>query len=111
VKSQSFGTITVAGIILFSIFAKAAVDQQASSFVLCKNQKNVRTIRITPTSEADGCQITYSKAGVDEVVGQSHSVSGCQSVLGQIQANLESSKWNCRKVEAAQITWGSEIVH
>lgn len=90
--------------------ARAAADQKVMEYVLCKNQKVVRTIRITPeTGEPQDCQVTYSKAGSDEVVGQSRSLASCQSILGNIQRNLESSKWNCKKVGNAKVSYGSEV--
>ena len=92
-----------------SIVANAAEDQKASAFVLCKNQKNVRTIRVMPDQKQDNCTITYSREGVDEVVGSNRSISSCKSILKNIQENLESSKWSCRSVQSAQVTTSSEV--
>ncbi len=92
------------------ISAHASLDQKASAFVLCKNQKNVRTIRITPDeAEKRGCTVTYSKSGVDEIVGGNRSYDACKSVLHSIQLTLEASRWNCRNVGQAHLTYSSDI--
>ena len=93
--------------------AVAAVDQKPSAFVLCKNQKNVRTISILPTVGADsksGCAVSYSKAGTDEVVGTNRNIETCKSILKSIQYNLETSKWSCRSVQSALVTTSQEAV-
>lgn len=97
-------------VLTFSVGAGAAVDQKANSYVLCKNQKNVRTIRVTNDEKQKGsCVVTYSKAGIDEIVGTNRNLEGCKSVLKGIQNNLEASKWNCRNVEAS-LTVSSDVV-
>lgn len=90
--------------------AHAAKDQKASTFVLCKNQKNVRSIRILPDGTQKNCTITYSKGSEEEVVGENSSMTGCKSILKNIQANLESSKWNCKTFEKASVTTSSEVI-
>ena len=90
--------------------AKASVDQKASAFVLCKNKKDVRTIRVLPDGQkADNCTITYTKGSVEEVVGSNRSMTTCKSILKNIQFNLEASKWSCRNVRMAEVTTSSEI--
>jgi hypothetical protein len=89
--------------------AAAAIDQKATAFVLCKSQKNVRTIRILP-EKAESCTITYSKGGNEEVVGANRSLRTCKSILKSIQTNLESAKWNCRNVETAHLTTSGEAL-
>ncbi|HVK60271.1 MAG TPA: hypothetical protein VM432_01925 [Bdellovibrionales bacterium] len=100
--------LLVVGILVAGNMAFAGVDQKASTFVLCKNNKTVRTIRVTP--ENQNCKVTYSKAGVDEVVGSNRSVAACKSFVANIKQNLESSKWNCREVSAATVTTSSEVI-
>lgn len=100
--------------LLFSLvlgtFAHAAEDQKVMDYVLCKHEKTVRTIRITPEKAApNDCQVTYSKSGVDAVVGQSRSLSSCRSILKNIQENLESSKWNCKQIDSAKISYSNEV--
>lgn len=107
--------VTLACTVVGSIFligqAQASVDQKASTFVLCKNKKEVRTIRILSEGDkADNCSITYSKGAVEEVVGSNRAMSTCKSILKNIQFNLEASKWSCRSVQSAQVTTGSEVL-
>lgn len=90
--------------------AAAGTDQKAMAFVLCKNQKDVRTIRVLPENK-DNCTVTYSKGGVEEVVGSNRSMQTCKSILKSVRENLESSKqWNCRSVETASVTTSGELV-
>jgi hypothetical protein len=98
--------------VVFAFTAQAATDQKASAFVLCKNQKNVRTIKILPSAEkvdnAAGCAVSYAKSGTDEVVGSNRSLDACKSILKSIQYNLETSKWSCRNVQTAVVTTSRE---
>ncbi|MES2855154.1 MAG: hypothetical protein V4692_04790 [Bdellovibrionota bacterium] len=100
--------LLVVGILVVGNMAFAGVDQKASAFVLCKNNKSVRTIRVTPDEQ--NCKVTYSKSGVDEVVGSNSSLATCKSYVKNIKVNLEASKWNCRDVSAATVTTSSEVV-
>lgn len=97
------------GLVLASASAQA-VEQKPLKFVLCKNQKTVRSIRITPEkSDKASCQVTYSKAGVDEVVGESRSVKDCGTILQNIQANLESSQWDCKSKGSASVSFSNQV--
>lgn len=92
--------------------AGAAVDEKVSTFVLCKNKKDVRTLRILPESDKpENCKITYSKGGSEETMGSNRSLNSCKSILKSIQANLEASNWSCRSVQTAHVTTGSQVVH
>ncbi len=88
-----------------------AADQKPLKYVLCKNnQKVVRTIRITPENTATAnCRVTYSKTGLDEVVGQSRSMNDCKTILQNIQDNLASSEWNCKSVGNASISYSNAV--
>jgi hypothetical protein len=103
---------SVFGVMIFGAMISLpahAVDQKASAFVLCKNQKNVRTIKILPDQGQQNCTISYSKGGVEEVVGSNRSMDTCQSILKNIRQNLQSSNWSCRNVQAAVVTTSKEI--
>ncbi len=92
-------------------FARAGEDQKVAQYVLCKHERTVRTIRITPEKGgAQDCQVMYSKSGVDDIVGQSRSLSSCQSILKNIQENLEAAKWSCRRIESAKVSYSDEMV-
>jgi hypothetical protein len=96
------------GILVAGNVAFAGVDQKASTFVLCKNNKTVRTIRVSPENQS--CKVTYSKQGIDEVVGTNRSLTSCKSLVANIKSNLEASKWNCREVSTATVTTSSEVI-
>lgn len=89
-------------------FSVEAADQAATAFVLCKNKKTVRSIRITPGGEKH-CRVTYTKGGTDELIGQARTLGGCQSILKNVQENLQESSWKCRDVKSAAVSYSSEI--
>lgn len=87
----------------------AGNDQKAAAFVLCKNQKSVRTIRVMPEQKEDKtCTITYAKNGVEEVIGSNRAMGTCKSILQSIKFNLQSASWNCRDVATATVSSSSE---
>lgn len=93
--------------------ALASIDQKASAFVLCKRDKNVRSIRILSDSkqDSDSCTITYSKDGEEEIVGSHSSMGNCKTIMKNIRANLETEKkWNCKAFDKAQVTTSSEVI-
>lgn len=89
-----------------SFVVDASVQQKPSQFVMCKNQKAVRTIRITPDSS--GCTTTYSKGGVDEIVEDNSQIAKCRDRLKALQENLESSRWSCKQ-QNAELTISGEV--
>lgn len=92
--------------------AKAVVEEKASTFVLCKNKKDVRTLRILPESDKpEHCRITYSKGSVEQTMGANRSLNSCKSILKSIQGNLEAANWSCRSVQTAHVTTGSQVVN
>jgi hypothetical protein len=90
-----------------SFMVNASVQQKPSQFVMCKNQKAVRTIRITP--DDDGCKTTYSKGGVDEVVEDNSQIGKCKDRLKSLQQNLQASNWTCKQ-QKAEVTISREVV-
>ena len=94
-------------VLIFALGARASTDRKASSFVLCKNQKAVRTIRIVP--DENGCTTTYSKSGVDEVVEQNRQSTSCKDSLKSIREHLEASQWACRSVDKAAVVYSGEV--
>lgn len=101
-------SLLVVAILFAGTLSFAGADQKASAFVLCKSNKTVRTIRVMP--DAQNCKVTYSKSGVDEVVGSNRSMDACKSFVSNIRSNLESSKWNCREVSKATVTVSREVI-
>ncbi len=113
-RSFGFGVLVlglVLALVLIGPSSSASVDEKAAAFVLCKNKKDVRTIRILSEGEkAENCRITYSKGGVEETVGVNRTMGSCKSILKSIQTNLESSSWSCRSVQTAHVTTGTQAV-
>lgn len=107
--SRVFVAIVVGAVLGFSVVSRAETDQKAAAFVLCKNKKDVRTIRVTSDSKSANCTTTYSKGGVDEVVGMNRSVDACRSILDSVRSNLENSNYNCRNVSNATTTTSAEV--
>lgn len=91
-------------ILLFSSFfawAEVSADEKFS-FVLCKNNQIVRTIRVN--SGEEGCKTVYTKSGVDRIVGSGQNASSCMQFLNNIKGNLEEAAWSCREVSKVKIT-------
>lgn len=77
-----------------------------SQLVLCKNKNVVRTVRLEKTQEANQpkCIVTYTKEGVDQVVGSSSSSERCEEILENIQGNLAKASWTCKRVSQSMVT-------
>lgn len=73
-----------------------------TGYVLCKNKKIVRTIRIE--KEGDECKTIYTKAGIDKDVGGGKFAGSCDKIVENIKGNLEKAGWTCKPVAAAGIT-------
>ena len=103
--------LMMAVLIAVAYVAGASVEQKTSAFVLCKHKKDVRTIRVVNDgSRAENCTISYTKGGVEEIVGSNRSISSCKSILKNIQTNLEGSNWSCRNVLSANVMTSSEVI-
>lgn len=108
-------TVFIAGTVIgFGVSAFAA-DEKAQEFVVCKHSKAVRTLSITPDTPSaaaqtrtSSCKVTYTKAGVPEMVGQHTSSLSCHSILDHVKERLENSNWNCKQVSATMTT-SSEV--
>jgi hypothetical protein len=85
-------------------FAKDDKDKKGM-YVLCKNLKQVRTLRIRD-SAADKkiCEVVYTKEGISKVEGSGQYYEGCVKILNNIKANLEKGWWKCKDItDTAQI--------
>jgi hypothetical protein len=84
-------------VILFLSFSFARAEDK-DLYVLCKNQKQVRSLRIQDTADHKGCEVIYTKDGVQKLQGSGQYFEGCLKVLNNIKANLEKGWWKCRDV-------------
>lgn len=76
------------------------------SYLLCRRETQVRTVRVT--QKGSRCTATYTKAGVDEVVGNSSSQAKCYQVLNNIKINLEKGNWKCKDISESRVSLSSE---
>ncbi|MFN7727844.1 MAG: hypothetical protein ACK5P7_01675 [Bdellovibrio sp.] len=77
-----------------------------SGYVICRNVKVVRTIRVDTSGEK--CKAIYSKEGKEEIVAKSGTDEKCFEVAHQIRTNLEKSVWKCKDVEADRVSFTLE---
>lgn len=87
-------------------YAQNISAAKPSSFVMCRNKKIVRTLRVESGGD-DGvaCTTTYTKAGIDKVVGTGKFEPSCQNFLTNVRKNLEEAGWVCK--EKTEITISS----
>jgi hypothetical protein len=74
-----------------------------ATYLICKNKAVVRTLRVSKKSNG-GCLATYTKDGVDQVVGQSWATERCSKVIGNIRENLEKAHWKCKDISEARVS-------
>lgn len=86
----------------FGVGAEQVVDVANKAYWLCKNLKQVRTIRISVNEGV--CTTYYSKDGAEKSVGSGKNQESCSNFLNNIKTNLEKSNWNCRDISATRIT-------
>lgn len=91
--------------ILVPLLASAdqLVEVENQSYWICKNQKQVRTMRVH-IDKSGICSTYYSKQGEEKVVGSGRNHESCQNFLNNIKTNLEKSSWTCRDISATRIT-------
>lgn len=91
----------------FSVHAEQIVEVENKAYYLCKNKKDVRTIRVHV--EGGGvCATLYSKQGEEKLVGSGKNQESCLSFLNNIKTNLEKSNWTCRDISSARVTASAE---
>lgn len=79
-----------------------AESNNRRAFVLCRNRKVVRTIRVE--KKDDQFLTVYTKAGVDRGVGENKWYESAYKILSNIQKNLEGAGWNCSEVDNFKVT-------
>lgn len=86
---------------LVTLGTSSAFAGLENSLVLCRNQKNVRTLRVE-MGEDQKCRAIYTKQGVDETIGSGQFTGSCEEYISNVRKNLEEAKWNCREVKEAR---------
>ncbi|MEQ1663941.1 MAG: hypothetical protein ABL927_01040 [Bdellovibrionales bacterium] len=74
-----------------------------STYVLCKNKKMVRSIRVTRDASQKECVAFYTKSGIDKEVGRGLNSNSCKKIAENIKTNLVSSNWQCRDISSVDI--------
>lgn len=102
-KIQKLFVVALMTIGASAAFAEQVVEVQNKHYWLCKNKKEVRTIRVAVDKE-NICSTYYSKQGSEKAVGSGKSHASCLNFLNNIKTNLEKSNWACRDISATRIT-------
>ncbi|MFN8943126.1 MAG: hypothetical protein ACK5WZ_00715 [Pseudobdellovibrionaceae bacterium] len=71
-------------------------------FLLCKLQKNVRTLRVIKAN--DKYDTIYTKNGKDQVIGQTRLFSSGKGIANGVKEKLAVSGWTCREVSDSKLT-------
>ncbi len=97
--------VIVTGLFLapIAIAEGQSVDVENTAYWLCKNKKNVRTIRVHIGKDGI-CHTWYSKEGIEKSVGYGKNQESCLSILENIKTNLEKSNWSCRDITSTRIS-------
>lgn len=85
----------------------SSTDQSAEMFVLCKNQKDVRSIALTK-AEDKTCRVLYTKAGKQELIAQGKNQDMCKDKFKRLEEKLSKAQYTCKHFDKAQISTSSE---
>lgn len=70
--------------------------------IICKQQKYVRTLRVSKVKEL--YDTVYTKSGKDQVIGQTRMFSSGKGIAIGVKDTLSKSGWACREVSDSQLT-------
>ena len=73
------------------------------TYLICKLRGSVRTLRVE-RKKGGPCITTYTKEGVDKVVGESWVSNRCSKVLLNIRDNLQKGNWKCKDISEARVS-------
>ena len=85
-----------------SISAIAGVSVPKLS-VMCRNSKEVRTLRIEKSADG-GCVTIYTKYGKDQNIGKAQNPQSCVDILKRVETTLTSADWKCREVQESRVS-------
>ncbi len=75
----------------------------AEYFIICKNLKVVRTLRVEVTPEK--CTAIYTKLGQDRSIGSSQrGTSMCRGFVDQVRDTIAKAGWKCKEMKSGQVS-------
>ncbi|GIL16389.1 MAG: hypothetical protein BroJett040_01400 [Oligoflexia bacterium] len=80
----------------------SASSTNTPAYYMCKSNNAVRTLRVS--FKGDRCWATYTKEGVDSIVGKSNTPDVCHDVVANIRKNLEAGNWKCKDISTTRIS-------
>lgn len=89
-------------LIAIPLSSRAQSGAEKSTYLMCRNLKSIRTIRVVESSEQ--CTTLYTKNGVDESVASGKNKQSCYNVMANIRKNIEGAGWKCKDISAAKVT-------
>lgn len=92
-----------AAILLAGSFAQSEISQDIEPSVICRNKKEVRTLRVEKTNEGK-CSAVYTKLGKDQNIGLATNESSCVEIVRKVRVNLEAADWKCREVKDSRVS-------
>src|SRR5687768_9089526 len=93
---------TAITLILSSVAAIAEVSIPKLS-VMCRNSREVRTLRIEKDPKG-GCITIYTKYGKDQNIGKAQNPQSCVDILKRVETTLTAADWKCREVEESRVS-------
>jgi len=85
----------------FLLLAQVGRAAKHQAYVMCRQKKIVRTIRVeVGIGGKSNCKTLYTKGGVDRVVGNGVHTQSCMRVANNIRGNLEAASWKCRDINS-----------
>lgn len=79
-----------------SVGAQIPMSAEPIDYWACRSAGTVRTVSVDSVKESDfSCITTYSKNGVEQVVGRGTWMVSCQKIAENILQNLKSAQWKC----------------
>ncbi len=91
--------------IFFGIISSTlAFAEDKPNFLICRNQKNLRIVRIEKEAAGPHCVAKYAKSGISKEVGRALNINSCIKIMENIKINLEKSSWKCKETTNTTIT-------
>jgi hypothetical protein len=87
--------------------APPATPKPSAEYIICRNKKAVRTVRVEKDPNSVRCITIYTRNGVDKEVAHGLNHGSCVKIMGNIRINLEKANWSCKEVASVSSTTSS----